>query len=75
MRMDRLKEGHRMVAHALVQINTKKGKKAPAASRIWPLLTDGKKEFTSVLPTKAQTDLMMKRYFGNGSKPGIKRTT
>lgn len=64
-----------MIAHTLIQVNTKKGKKAPSASKIWPLLTDQKKEVNAVLPSKEETELMKKRYFGNGSQPGIKRTT
>lgn len=75
MRMDRLKEGERMIMYSILSANIKKGKRLPAPHKIWPLLTDQIKEFKPVLPTREELEAINKRYFGNGNKPGVKRTT
>lgn len=54
-------EGHRMTAYALLMVNRVKGKSLPAASRIWPLITDVEKEIKPP-PSKEEFKAIANRY-------------
>jgi len=63
IRHNRYLEGHRMVAHAVISVNMKKGKKAPNPSKIWPLLTDRTRAVKMFVPTPEKLEEVKKRYF------------
>lgn len=63
LRHNRYLEGSRLIAHALLAVNTKKGGRVPKASNIWPLLTDDIAIQNVIIPTKEEMEEIKKRMF------------